>query len=268
MMAEKKRTSRPWPWILTILLAIPLLSLIVVPPLALLAHTSPSAAIRYLRSSAVMQAITLSLWTSAASLAITLISGTPLAYLLGRGKFPGKAVLEVLIDWPIVLPPAVAGIALLMTLGRRGLIGSWLARAGIEIPFTPIAVIIAQTFVSCPYYIKAASVGFSSVSGQFLDAAALDGASPLQRFFGVMIPLSFRSLMVGAALTWSRALGEFGATIIFAGNFPGRTQTMPLAVYIGFEIDIQQALTLGAILMIISFGLLLAMRSAYAHARP
>jgi len=250
-----------WPLILP---AIPLLALIVIPPFALLIRTSPGTLLRYLGTSAVVQAIWLSLWTSAISLLVTVVFGTPLAYLLGRGKFFGKGVLEVLIDWPIVLPPAVAGIALLMMLGRRGLIGSWLARAGIEIPFTPIAVIIAQTFVSCPYYIKAASVGFSSISQGILDAAALDGASPIQRFWNVTIPLAFRGLMVGGALTWSRALGEFGATIIFAGNYPGRTQTMPLAVYIGFEIDIHQALTLAAILLIISFGLLIGIRAAYS----
>jgi molybdate transport system permease protein len=247
-----------------LIIAIPLLALIVIPPFALLIHTSPGTLLRYLGSSAVMQAIVLSLWTSAVSLLITVVFGTPLAYVLGRGKFFGKGVLEVLIDWPIVLPPAVAGIALLMTLGRRGLIGGWLDRAGIEIPFTPIAVIVAQTFVSCPYYIKAASVGFSSISQGILDAAALDGASPIQRFRNVTVPLAFRSLMVGGALTWSRALGEFGATIIFAGNYPGRTQTMPLAVYIGFEIDIHQALTLAAILLIISFGLLMGIRAAYS----
>lgn len=250
-----------WP---LIVLAAPLLVLIIVPPFALLARTTPTTLLQYLESSAVMQAIVLSLWTSALSLLLTILFGTPLAYLLGRRTFFGKPVLEVLIDWPIVLPPAVAGIALLMTLGRRGLIGAWLWRAGIEIPFTPIAVIIAQTFVACPYYIKAASVGFSSIGQGLLDAAALDGATPLQRFNHVSIPLAMRSLVVGAALTWSRALGEFGATIIFAGNYPGRTQTMPLAVYIGFEIDIRQALTLAAILLIISFGLLLGIRAAYS----
>jgi molybdate transport system permease protein len=244
--------------------SLPLLALLILPPFALLTRTSPKTLLSHLDNSAVLQAITLSLWTSAASLFLTVAFGTPLAYLLGRGKFLGKPVLEVLIDWPIVLPPAVAGIALLMTLGRRGLLGPLLSRFGIDIPFTSIAVIIAQTFVSSPYYIKAASVGFSSISEGILDAAALDGASPLQRFMHVSVPLALRSLLVGAALTWSRALGEFGATIIFAGNYPGRTQTMPLAVYIGFEIDIHQALTLAAILLLISFGLLLGIRAAYS----
>jgi molybdate transport system permease protein len=125
-------------------------------------------------------------------------------------------------------------------------------------------VIIAQTFVACPYFIKAASLGFSSISQNLLDAASLDGASPVQRFRNVTLPLAFRSLVVGGALTWSRALGEFGATIIFAGNLPGKTQTMPLAIYIGFNIDIHQALALAAILLIISFGLLIGIRAGYS----
>jgi molybdate transport system permease protein len=258
-MAGKNRTWRP-----LVLLAAPLLALIILPPFALLFHASPRMIMQYLSAPPVVQAVVLSVWTSAVSVLITVIFGTPVAYILGRGKFPGKNVLEVLIDWPIVLPPAVAGIALLMTLGRRGLIGSWLDRAGYPIPFTQTAVILAQTFVSCPYYIKAASTGFSSISQGILEMASLDGASPLQRFSYVTIPLAFRSLMVGAALTWSRALGEFGATIIFAGNLAGKTQTMPLAVYIGFEIDMHQALTLAAILMIVSFALLIGIRSAYS----
>ena len=246
--------------LLLVLLAIPLMGLLAVPPVMLLAQTPPEMAIKYLGKPTVIQAIALSLWTSAASLAITLIFGTPLAYILGRWKFRGKGIVEVLVDWPIVLPPAVAGIALLMTLGSRGVIGRWLARAGIEIPFTPIAVIIAQTFVACPYYIKAASVGFGTVSRHMLEAAELDGASPWQRFRRIVLPLAFRSVTIGSALTWSRALGEFGATIIFAGNYPGRTQTIPLAV---FELDFRQALTLAAILLVISFVVLIGIRLAY-----
>jgi molybdate transport system permease protein len=264
MAAKKTIPPRHTRWLL-FLLALPLLGLLVIPPLALLARTSPAMVLRYLAAPAVVEAITLSLWTSAVTLLIVVVLGTPLAYLLGRGTFFGKGVLEALIDWPIVLPPAVAGIALLMTLGRRGVIGAMLARRGIEIPFTPIAVIIAQTFVAAPYYIKAASLGFSAISRDLLEAAELDGASPLRRFSNVALPLALRSVMVGGALCWSRALGEFGATIIFAGNYPGRTQTMPLAVYMGFEIDMRQALTLAAILLVISFALLLGIRAAYGR---
>jgi molybdate transport system permease protein len=252
-------------WLL-ILLAIPLLGLLAVPPIVLLARTPPATMSRFLGTPAVIEAISLSLWTSAASLLITLVFGTPLAYILGRRSFPGKQIVETLIDWPIVLPPAVAGIALLMTLGRHGVIGKYLDQIGWNIPFTPVAVIIAQTFVACPYYIKAASVGFGAINRQYLDAAELDGASPWQRFNHVTLPLGARSVIVGAALTWSRALGEFGATIIFAGNLQGHTQTIPLAVYMGFNIDIQQALTLAAILLVISFAVLIGIRITYPRA--
>jgi molybdate transport system permease protein len=256
---QPPRRSR---WLLA-MLSMPLMGLLVVPPLVLLARTSPGMFAKYLGSAAVEQAIVLSLWTSAVSLLIVVIFGTPLAYILGRWRFAGRGLMEVLIDWPIVLPPAAAGIALLMTLGRRGLIGEWLEKAGVSIPFTPVAVILAQTFVAAPYYIKAASVGLGGINQDILDSAALDGASALQRFLEISVPLAIRSLIVGAALTWSRALGEFGATIIFAGNYPGRTQTMPLAVYMGFEIDIRQAVALAAVLLGISFCLLVGIRVAW-----
>jgi molybdate transport system permease protein len=265
MAGHSIKPSHRSKWLL-ILLAIPLLGLLAVPPIVLLARAAPATILRYLHTPDVIQAIALSLWTSAASLLITIGFGTPLAYILGRWKFVGKGIVETLIDWPIVLPPAVAGIALLMTLGRNGVIGKYLDGAGYDIPFTPIAVIIAQTFVACPYYIKAASVGFAAINREYLDAAELDGASPWQRFSHVTLPLALRSVVVGAALTWSRALGEFGATIIFAGNLVGKTQTIPLAVYMGFNIDIEQALTLAAVLLVISFGLLIGIRIAYPRA--
>jgi len=147
-----------------------------------------------------------------------------------------------------------------MTFGRGGLFGPILTRLGIQIVFTPIAVVLAQTFVAAPYYVKSAAIGLAGVSRDLESAAALDGASPLQVFRGVTVPVAWRALVGGAALCWARALGEFGATIIFAGNYPGRTQTMPLAVYIGFQIDLNQALALGAVLLGISFTLLIAIR--------
>jgi molybdate transport system permease protein len=250
-------------WWLLVLLSVPLLGLLVVPPVVLIARASPGMLAKYLGSQAVAQAMVLSLWTSATSLLVVIVFGTPLAYLLGRGRFRGRGLLEVLIEWPIVLPPAAAGIALLMTLGRRGVVGQWLEKAGFSIPFTSVAVILAQTFVSAPYFIKAASVGLSNISQDILDSAALDGASAWQRFLEISAPLAIRSLIVGAALTWSRALGEFGATIIFAGNLQGKTQTMPLAVYMGFEIDIGQAVALAAVLLGISFCLLVGIRLAW-----
>mgnify|MGYP005854241101 CR=1 FL=1 len=256
---------RPDAWLL-LSAALPLLALLVVPLAALVLRLTPTMLVGAFGDSATVQAVALSLATSTATVLLVLVLGTPLAVLLARRQFRGRAVVDVLIDLPTVLPPAVAGVALLLVLGRRGVLGQWLQEMGIEIAFTPLAVVIAQTFVAAPYYIKAASVGLASVNGSLLEAAALDGASPLQSFFRVSLPLAWRGIVTGAALCWSRALGEFGATVIFAGNYPGRTQTMPLAVYIGFEIDLAQALALAAILLALSFGLLLLIRTTMQKA--
>jgi molybdate transport system permease protein len=238
-----------------------LLLFLVVPIVALVARTSPAGLLRSLRDPQTIDAIRLSLQTSAVSLTVTILLGTPLAYLLARRRFVGRSAVEALIDLPTVLPPAVAGIALLMAFGRRGVIGTWLEPAGIEVAFTRAAVVMAQTFVAAPYFIKSAAVGLASVRQDLLDAAALDGASPAQTWWHVTLPLARRGLVGGAALCWSRALGEFGATILFAGNFPGRTQTMPLAIYMGFQIDLNRALTLSVLLLGISFAILLIVRA-------
>jgi molybdate transport system permease protein len=162
-----------------------------------------------------------------------------------------------LIDLPLVLPPAVAGIALLMAFGRRGVLGGVLNNLGIHIAFTPLAVIIVQVFVAAPFYIKSATLGFSNIDQELEQSAALDGASSPQVFRLLTIPLSWSALLGGSVMSWARALGEFGASIIFAENLPGRTQTMPLAVYIGFELDLDIALTLSVILILFSFLALL-----------
>lgn len=240
---------------------IPLLALLLLPLLSLLLKTSLTTVLHYLGDSSTTQAIGLSLSTSMATTVAVTLLGTPLAYLLARQRFRAKRLLDVVIDLPTVLPPAVAGLALLMAFGRRGLIGTWLQTLGIEIAFTPLAVVMAQTFVAAPYYIKTATIGLAAVSRDLEHAAAMDGASPLQTFRHIILPLAWRGIVGGAALCWARALGEFGATIIFAGNFPGRTQTMPLAVYLGFEIDLSQALTLAVILLAFSFGILIAVRA-------
>ena len=247
-------------WLLTAS-ALPLLALLVVPLVALLLKVTPGVLVRAFGDSATVQAVGLSLATSTATLLVIVVLGTPLAYVLARRRFRGRSIMAALIDLPTVLPPAVAGVALLMVFGRRGFAGQWLAHLGIQIAFSPVAVVLAQTFVAAPYYIKSASLGLSAVSNDLLEAAALAGASPWQTFLKISLPLAWRSMASGAALSWSRALGEFGATIIFAGNYPGRTQTMPLAVYIGFEIDMGQALTLAVVLLTVSFGLLLLIRA-------
>ncbi|MCE1254836.1 MAG: ABC transporter permease subunit, partial [Anaerolineae bacterium] len=168
----------------------------------------------------------------------TLIIGTPVAYLLAQRNFRLYRIIDTIIDLPTVLPPSVAGVALLMAFGRKGIFGPILGLFDINIPFTAIAVIMAQTFIASPLYVKAAAIGFSSIDPELKQAAALDGANRWQIFQYVVIPLSTSALLSGSVMTWARALGEFGATIIFAGNFPGRTQTMPLAIYIGFELNL------------------------------
>ena len=186
--------------------------------------------------------------------------GTPVAYLLSQRHFRFYHVVDTIIDLPTVLPPSVAGVALLMAFGRRGLFGAWLTAMGISIPFTVIAVIMAQTFIAAPLYVKAATIGFGSIDSELRQAAALDGANRWQIFRYVDLPLSWMALLSGSVMTWARAMGEFGATIIFAGNYPGRTQTMPLAIYIGFEIDLNVALTLAVILICFSFLTLLIVK--------
>ena len=207
-----------------------------------------------------LQAITISLRTTLISLAVTVLAGTPLAYLMGRNKFAFKRLVDTLIDLPTVLPPSVAGVALLLTLGRRGVIGGWLDVHGVHLAFTAAAVVLAQVFVSSPFFVRAAALAFSAVDDEIEQAAQLDGASRWQIFRFVILPLSRNALVSGSTMSWARALGEFGATIIFAGNFPGRTQTMPMAIYLGFEVNINLAITLAVILLTISFVSILVIK--------
>jgi len=242
------------------LLALPFLLFLLVPLLALLLQTRPAALLVNLANPQVIQAIQLSLTTTTLSTLLTLLLGTPLAYWLARQRFRGRAAIDTLLDLPMVLPPSVAGIALLVAFGRRGLLGAYLNAAGIDIAFTSTAVVLAQMFVAAPFYIKAAIAGFGGVDQDLEKAAALDGADGWGVFRYVTMPLAWPMLFGGAVMGWARALGEFGATIIFAGNFPGRTQTMPLAIYIGFEVDLNIALTLSVILLVISFFVLLLVK--------
>lgn len=208
----------------------------------------------------VTEALWLSMLTSLCSLGLALVLGTPLAYLLARYRFPGAALVDTLIDLPMVLPPTVAGVALLMTFGRRGILGSYFDLFGIHIAFTTVAVVLAQSFVSIPFYIRAARAGFQSVDQELERVAYTLGHSHLSTFIRVTIPLAFPALLSGAVMTWARALGEFGATIMFAGNLIGRTQTMPLAIYTAMESDLTIALVLSSILIIVSFSVLFSVR--------
>ncbi len=247
------------------ILSLPLLLFIAVPIFSLFVKTPIHELIANLDKSQVFQAVSLSLVTSIATTLITIIFGTPVAFMLAQGRTPLFRLVDTLIDLPTVLPPSVAGIALLMAFGRRGIIGSLLAADNITIPFTTIAVIMAQTFIAAPLYVKAATVGFSGIDPELRQAAALDGANFGQIFRYINLPLASLSIVSGSVMTWARALGEFGATIIFAGNFPGRTQTMPLAIYIGFEIDLDVALTLAIIMICFSFLTLIIVKSILHH---
>ena len=231
-----------------------------VPIVALAVRAAGSDFFASISSPSALAALRLSMVTSLLSLAVTLIFGTALAYLLARQKFPLKPWLETLIDLPIVLPPSVAGLSLLMAFGRNGLVGPFLSALGIQLPFTTAAVVIAQTFVSAPLYVRAARIGFAQIDVQLEEAAYVEGANPWQLFRDVMFPLAGNALVSGAILCWARALGEFGATILFAGNLEGVTQTMPLAVYIGLEKSLAIAVALSIMLVGVSILLLTATR--------
>jgi molybdate transport system permease protein len=237
-------------------LTLPFLLFLLIPFIALFSNITPSIFWSTLESQQVLQAMWLSLITTVSTVVLTIIFGTPVAYLLSRRRTPFVRFVDTLVDLPTVLPPAVAGVALLLAFGRQGLIGSWLLTFGVTIPFTPVAVIMAQMFVAGPLYIKAVTLGFIEVDCELRKAAAMDGANRWHTFRYVMVPISRTSILSGSVMTWARALGEFGATIIFAGNFPGRTQTMPLAIYIGFETDMNVAVTLSVILVCFSFFIL------------
>lgn len=236
--------------------SLPILAFLILPLLALLARAMPGHFLANLGQAQVLQAIGLSLSTTVAATLLTVLLGTPLAYAMAHKRFRYQRFIDTLLDMPVVLPPAVAGLALLMTFGRRGLLGGLLADMGVQVAFTPIAVVLAQIFIAAPFYIKAATYGFASIDPELEQSAGLDGASKWQVFRYVIVPLSWQALLSGSMMTWARALGEFGATIIFAGNLPGRTQTMPLAIYIGFELELDAALTLSVILLFFSFIIL------------
>jgi molybdate transport system permease protein len=237
-----------------------LLALFVLPLFAVFVRSLDVNFFRNAFSEQAFKALRLSLVTSSLTTAITILLGTPLAYILARWSFRLKIWIELFIDLPIVLPPSVAGLALLIAFGRRGLFGSALNVLGISLPFTTAAVVLAQTFVAAPFYVRSARVGFAHVEKQLEEAAHVEGANQWQLFYDVMFPLAGRALFSGAILTWTRALGEFGATILFAGNLEGVTQTMPMAIYLGFERNLGIALALSVVLVIVSIFLLMLTR--------
>jgi molybdate transport system permease protein len=208
----------------------------------------------------VVDAMWLSLITASASTLIVLAFGTPIAYINARFHYRGRILVDTITDIPAVLPPAVAGLALLMAFGRRGIVGQYFNLFGIDIAFTTFAVVLAQVFVSSPFYIRQARISFQSVDREYEDTARTMGSSRLNTFARISLPLASSGLLSGAIMAWARALGEFGATIMFAGNMPGVTQTMPLAIYSSFEGDIGPALSISIVLVAISFGVILAVK--------
>ena len=212
-------------------------------------------------SSAVLAALGLSLVTTFVSLLVTVAVGLPLAIVLARRTFRGKWLVEAVVDLPIVLPPAVAGLALLLVLGRRGVLGGALDQAGIEIAFTTVAVVIAQVFVSAPFFVRSARAGIAAVDRDLEDAARVDGASEGRLFWAVTVPLAAPAIAAGLVMSWARALGEFGATIMFAGNVVGRTQTLPLVVYSEFQGGaLDASIAAAATLVVAALGVLVAVR--------
>lgn len=209
---------------------------------------------------AVLDALVLSLVTTAASVVLVVAFGLPLAWWLARRPPRGEALVETFVDLPIVLPPSVAGLALLLVFGRRGLLGDELAVAGISIPFTTLAVVVAQTFVAAPFFVRAARAGIRAVERDQEDAARVDGAGETAVARHVTLPLAASALSAGLVMAWARALGEFGATIMFAGNIAGRTQTLPLLVYSEFQGSLEASLVAAAILVLAATAVLVAVR--------
>lgn len=208
----------------------------------------------------VLTALLLSLGTTSVSVCLILLFGTPLAYVLARYSFRCKRLINVLVELPIILPPVVAGFGLLMAFGRRGLLGGWLSEIGLSLPFTTAAVIMAQTFVAAPFFIRTAQVRFSAIPRDLVEAASIDGASTGTVFRYIALPLSAPGLLAGLVLSWARALGEFGATILFAGSLQGRTQTMPLLVYGALERNLNEALWSSLLLIGLAVLALLVVR--------
>lgn len=239
--------------------------LFLVLPLAGLLIRAPWATLpQRLTEPGVLTALRLSLQTATLATLLCLLLGVPLAWLLARVQFPGRRLVRALVTVPLVLPPVVGGVALLLVFGRRGLVGEWLDSAfGITLPFTTTGVVLAEAFVAMPFLVIAVEGALRGADTRYEEAAATLGAGRWTTFTHVTLPLVAPGIAAGAVLCWARALGEFGATITFAGNFPGRTQTMPLAVYLALETDLPAAVVLSLILLAVSVTILAALRDKW-----
>jgi len=262
--AVHERGAVPWP--LGLPAAIAVLFLLV--PLAALLLRAPWSGLgRILADSQVVDALRLSLLCATAAMGISLVLGVPLAWVMARARWRGIGLLRALVTLPLVLPPVVGGVALLLAFGRQGVLGRPLdALTGITLPFTTAGVIVAETFVAMPFLVVTVEGAFRAADRGFEEAAATLGASRLTVFRRVTLPLVAPSLVAGGVLCWARALGEFGATITFAGNFPGRTQTMPLAVYLALESDPDAAIGLSLVMLVVSILVLAGLRDRWLRA--
>ena len=252
--------SRAWfPALLAVALAV-VLTFLVLPVVAIFVQQPPGDLLDALGEQGALDAFWLSLRTTAAALALILGLGTPAAYLLATRRFRGRSLVITLIELPLVLPPAVAGIALLASLGPQGLLGGAVDAAGVQLTLATAGVVVALTFVAAPFYLRQAIAAFEAVEPTLLDASRTLGASPARTFWLVAVPTARAGLTAGTALALGRALGEFGATLMFAGSFEGITQTVPLAIYDRFATDFTAALALSAVLVAVSAAILLAVK--------
>lgn len=237
---------------------------LVLPLVGLLARAPWTTLPRRLAEPGVRAALRLSLETATAATLLCVVLGVPLAWLLARVEFPGRRLVRALVTVPLVLPPVVGGVALLLVFGRRGLVGAWLdATFGITLPFSTAGVVLAEAFVAMPFLVIAVEGALRGADRRYEEAAATLGAGRWTTFTRVTLPLVAPGVAAGAVLCWARALGEFGATITFAGNYPGRTQTMPLAVYLALETDLQAAIVLSLILLTVSVAILAGLRDRW-----
>ncbi|GAA5015630.1 ABC transporter permease [Kitasatospora paranensis] len=240
------------------------LAFLVLPLVGLLVRAPWSALPEQLSSPEVWQALRLSLICATSATAVSLVLGVPLAWMLARTELPGRRIVRALVTLPLVLPPVVGGVALLLVLGRNGIVGRWLDSAfGLTLPFTTAGVVVAETFVAMPFLVISVEGALRAADPRYEEAAATLGASRLTAFRRVTLPLIAPGIGAGAVLAWARALGEFGATITFAGNFPGRTQTMPLAVYLAMESDPEAAIALSLVLLAVSIAVLAGLRERW-----
>ena len=246
--------------ILIVVALVIVLCFLTLPIVAIFVDVSPGELVGSLDDPEAREALWLSLRTTLAALAIIVVFGTPAAYLLATREFRGRELVTTLIELPLVLPPAAAGIALLAAFGPEGILGGALADAGIELALTTAAVVVALTFVAAPFYLRQAQAAFAAIDPALLDAARTLGASEARAFVRVAIPCAGPGISAGLALAWGRALGEFGATLMFAGSFSGITQTVPLAIFSEFNRDFPGALALSAVLVAVSAALLLSVK--------